>query len=106
MTRCWHDDPAARPSFGDICVSVEQIVDAACEHVTLADQSQHAHLPTPGQSRAGTSPVAPVGDRPSPTYSNFTFDSDDDDEDMDAGSVPLYRNCDDTTGPQTSAIVG
>jgi len=72
MTSCWRDEPSARPSFSDICISIENIVDTA------------EHLPLPGQSYT---PEA-GGDQPSPTYSNTSFTSDEDDD-----SVPLYKNC-------------
>jgi len=96
MTRCWHDDATTRPSFSDICVSIEQIVDSA-EHLPLSDQSQHSPR-SPDQSHA----AARVTPQPSPTYSNFSFESDEEEEEEDA--TPLYKNCEITTDPQTSAM--
>jgi len=91
MTRCWHDDPSSRPSFGDICVSIEQIVDAA------------EHLPLPGQSHSPVAPAAAVtpDDQPSPTYSNFDFDSQEEEKE----ATPLYRNCVTARSLETSAMV-
>jgi len=91
MTQCWHDDPAARPSFSDICISIEHIVDTA------------EHLPLPGQSHSPGAAAASAGtplDQPSPTYSNCTFDSDDDDI-----VAPLYRNCITSGSLATAAVV-
>jgi len=101
MTRCWHDDAATRPSFGDICVSIEQIVDAA-EHLPLPGQSQSPVAPLPGQSH---SPVEPV-DQPSPTYSNFSFDSDEEmEEEEEAAAAHLYRNCVNARCPEMPVVV-
>lgn len=78
MTQCWLDDPAARPSFSDICINIDHIVVTA------------EHLPLPGQSHSpeqhAAAAAGPPPDQPSPSYSNCTFDSDDDD------GAPLYRN--------------
>jgi len=87
MTDCWHDDPAARPSFSDICASIEHIVDTA------------EHLPLPGQSQTETGLPTAV-DQPSPTYSNYTFDSDDDND-----ALPLYRNCMSARTTETSGVL-
>jgi len=106
MTRCWHDDPAARPSFSDICISIEHIVDTA-EHLPLpvqshtpgaplGHQSSTGYLPSPSQSHT---PVSPL-DQPSPTYSNCTFDSDEEDD-----VTPLYRNCMNAGSPDLSTMV-
>jgi len=97
MTRCWHDDATTRPSFSDICGSIEQIVDSA-EHLPLSDQSQHSPS-SPDQSHA----AARVTPQPSPTYSNFSFESDEEEEEEE-DATPLYKNCEITTDPQTSAM--
>ena len=96
MTECWRDDPGARPSFSDICMSIEHIVDTA-EHLPLPVQSSHTpvHTHTPGAACTAL-------DQPSPSYSNCTFDSVDDDDD---GVAPLYRNCVISRSPGTSAVM-
>jgi len=90
MTSCWHTDPAARPSFSDICISIEHIVDTA------------EHLPLPGQTPppAAAASAGPPLDQPSPSYSNYTVDSYDDDD-----AAPLYRNWTTPRSPETSAVV-
>jgi len=89
MTRCWHDNPSARPSFSDISASIEHIVNAA-EHLQLP-----GHSDIPVQEGAGTR----LADQPSPSYSNCTFDNDDDDD------APLYRNCLNTESPEMSTAM-
>jgi len=86
MTRCWRDEPTARPSFADVCDSIGQIVDTA------------EHLPLPGKSHSPVAPGTP-GQQPSPTYSNCSFDAD------DSATAHLYKNCMTPSSPETSAIV-
>jgi len=90
MTRCWCEEPSARPTFSDVCVSIEHIVDAA-EHLPLPGPSDladlpagPAHLALPGQCQSASPGTA--------SYCNDTAVNSDDDDDDDV-AAPLYRNC-------------
>ena len=66
MTRCWHDDATTRPSFSDICVSIEQIVDSpsTCHFLTnrstrLAHLTNHTLPPASHLNRRRPTPTFP-----------------------------------------------